>query len=219
MISIKRLLLFLKFYFRNLFRGKKGNIHISLLTYCDTKCKLDKNTYVDRLCNLHNVQMGSYSYIGYGSSINNTMIGKFCSVASDVKIGLGRHPTQMVSTSPVFYSEFNFFKKCFNKSTIEESSPVIIRNDVWIGSRAIICDGVTIGDGAIIGAGAVVTKDVPSYAIVAGVPAHVIRYRFSPDICEKLSALKWWDWDEYLLMDRASDFHDSLAVINKYSSS
>ncbi len=96
------------------------------------------------------------------------------------------------------------------------SKKTTIGNDVWVGRNASIIAGVNIGNGAIIGSGAVVTKDVPDYAIVGGVPARIIRYRFSPEQIEALNRIKWWDWDDKTIADRYDEFFDIDKFIEKY---
>ena len=124
------------------------------------------------------------------------------SVAYGVRIGLPEHPVNMVSTSPKIYRNIKL------KDIKDVYFPPIIGNDVWIGANAIILQGVTIGDGAIIAAGAVVTKDVPPYAIVGGVPAKVIKYRFSDDVILKLLEIKWWDKPEEWTTQNLDKFTD-----------
>lgn len=116
----------------------------------------------------------------------------------------------LISTSPEIY-------KIVEENYNELKNPPVIMNDVWIGSKAIVLQGVKIGNGAIIAAGAVVTKDVPSYAIVAGVPARIIKYRFSEDIIKKIENTKWWDNEESWIdtnKKKFTDIEDFLEVIN-----
>ncbi|MDY0116722.1 MAG: CatB-related O-acetyltransferase [Sulfurimonadaceae bacterium] len=144
----------------------------------------------------NNVTVGEYSYICSGTSIINTAIGKFCSIAAEVKIGLGKHPVnEFISTFPAFYATNNSGCKIsfVDEQIYEEFEFITIGNDVWIGCRAMILDGITIGNGAIIAAGAIVTKDVPAYAVVAGVPAKIIKYRFNKEEILTLEKFKWWN--------------------------
>ncbi len=166
----------------------------------DRKCcinpasKIENNCHILENCLILNSTINSYSYVGKNSIIQNTSIGSFCSIANDVFIGLGTHPTSLFSTSPLFYNSNNTFniRLVDTDYAFDEYQPIKIGNDVWIGARAIVMDGVTIGDGAIVAAGAVVTKDIPNYAIVGGVPAKIIRYRFSAEKIEKLLKSQWW---------------------------
>ena len=126
-------------------------------------------------------------------------IGKFCSLACGAKFLFtsGNHSMQSLSTYtfPIFHEEWGLDAKDI-RSAWDNKGDIVIGNDVWIGYEAVILSGVTVGDGAIIGARAVVTKDVPPYTIVAGVPARPIRKRFDEEVIAKLQALRWWDWDE-----------------------
>ena len=162
---------------------------------------------------LRRVSLGKYSYIAKNSNISNCVIGKFCSIGPNFCCGLGIHPTNGVSTSPMFYSTArqNGVSLCKNDKT-EEFKQTIIGNDVFIGANVIVLDGVTIGDGSIVGAGAVVNKDVPPYAIVAGVPAAIKRYRFDEKTIDSLLRIRWWD-DETKLPSVEKYFFDVPAFI------
>ena len=155
----------------------------------------DYNTIFEHVF-LKNVTLDNFTYISKNSEIMNTRIGKFCSIGEQCKIGLGIHPTNYISTHPIFYSTRKQAQISFvNEDMYEEYKEVVIKNDVWIGSRVMITDGVTVHNGAIVAAGSVVTKDVPAYAIVAGIPAKIIRYRFPEKDRLELEESKWWDRD------------------------
>lgn len=131
------------------------------------------------------------TYICSNTYIDNCKsIGKYCSIGRDVSIGVGTHPIDWITTSPLFYSKQRGLvnETIYNHNNM--NSPTIIGNDVWIGTKAIIMSGVTIGDGAIIAAGAVVTKNVKAYEIVAGVPAKRLKDRFSDNIIKEMINFK-----------------------------
>ena len=139
-------------------------------------------------------RVDDFSYVSYNCMINNCSIGKFCSIATGAKIGLGIHPLNFISTSPLFYSKSNPLRQSLvEKSSFTQSKLTRIGNDVWIGANATILDGINVGDGAVIGANSVVTKDVEPYSIVGGVPAKKIKSRFSPKIIEMLMESAWWN--------------------------
>lgn len=162
-------------------------------TYASITCQFSDYVKIYRGAILNNVTIGAYTYVSY-SRINNATIGSFCSIAADVNVGPGEHPTNFLSTHPVFYSDSSIFGQVNTmKLDFEENRRITIGNDVWIGLGATVLNGVSIGDGAIVAAGSVVTKDIPPYAIVCGVPARVIKYRFPDCVIEKLIQLSWWN--------------------------
>lgn len=139
----------------------------------------------------------AYSYIARGTIVSDCEIGKFTSIGPNCTLGYGQHPTNWVSTSPVFYSSEKIIETLSaDKSYFKaERERISIGNDVWIGAQVYIKNGVTIGDGAIIAAGAVVVNEVKPYSIVGGVPAKLIKMRFSEDIIDELLSIKWWNKD------------------------
>jgi acetyltransferase-like isoleucine patch superfamily enzyme len=165
-----------------------------------------------------NCSIGAYTYLSNNSSVFNTQIGRFCSIGPNFICGRGIHSTDGISTSPMFYSTLKQNGITLSGSDkIEEFKNIVIGNDVLIGMNVVILDGVRVGDGAVIGAGAVVNKDIPPYAIAAGVPAKVVKYRFREDIIEKLLKIKWWNWDIGKLREVEVYFHDIEQFVDKYS--
>jgi virginiamycin A acetyltransferase len=162
--------------------------------------------------------IGDYSYIAENSRINQTRIGKFCSIGPNLLSGYGIHPIHGISTSPMFYSTLKQNGYSLSKEDkITERKPITIGNDVFIGMNVTILDGISIGDGAVIGAGCIVSKDIPPYTIAIGVPVQIIRKRFTDEQIEKLLKIKWWNFQEMELQEVEKFFFDVDAFIDKYS--
>lgn len=200
---------------------KNNNIFIDSNVYFNkTKFngynRIFKNTYVN-----HST-VGRFSYIGRDSILNNVSIGSFCSIAPYTVVIYGTHPTNFVSTHPIFYSTakhcgISFVDKNKYKEFSyigEDQKSVIIGNDVWIGHSVKIVEGVTIHDGAVVLAGSIVTKDVEAFSIVGGVPAKHIKYRFDSKTREKLLFLKWWEKDIGWIKKHSDDFLDIENFLN-----
>lgn len=147
------------------------------------------------------LELGAYSYLGSDCDVRAAAIGRFCSIARRVSIAQAEHPVDSVSSHPIAFnpaSAFasdNYFAAVSRRRPVPIEPRVTIGHDVWIGDGAFIRSGVAIGTGAIVAAGAVVVRDVPPYAIVGGVAARVLKYRFSPEIIARLLASEWWTKD------------------------
>jgi phosphonate metabolism protein (transferase hexapeptide repeat family) len=164
--------------------------------------------------------LGDYSYVMEYNQIVNCSIGKFCSIASFVRLNPSNHPLKRPTSHHFTYraAMFGLGDDDLEVFAWRKSQPVKVGHDVWIGHNATVMPGVSIGNGAAVGSSAVVTRDVEPYTIVAGVPARVIRSRFSDGIAEKLEAMKWWNWSHDTLRERLPDFRKSAEeFIEKYS--
>jgi len=196
------------------------NIKVGWGTYIDGRCSFEEGVEIWPGCRVKNTSIGRCTYVRENCQLNNCRIGKFCSIAPSVLIGLGRHPVRHVATSPVFYrNSAPCSMLCMETVFLEEYLPIEVGNDVWIGTRAIIRDGVAIGNGAVIGAGAVVTQDVPAYAIVGGVPARTLRYRFDEETINTLLSIAWWDRDPKWLEEHINAFPDVERFVSLVQSS
>ena len=183
----------------------------------------DRETvYLKNVIDNPNIQIGDYTIYNdfvhdprefrknnvlyhYPINKDRLIIGKFCSIACSAKFlfNSGNHKMASLSTYtfPLFFEEWDLEKENVAQAW-DQKGDIIIGNDVWIGYEAVILPGVTIGDGAVIGCRAVVTKDVPPYTIVGGVPAKPIRKRFDEETIKELQKIKWWDWPEEKITEK-----------------
>ncbi len=171
----------------------------TILSYIPKSVELGESLFIKKYVSISEdlKEIGKHVYIGDRTEvINCRKIGSFSSISHDVKLGLSNHHLDLVSTS-------SFFKKYDdNKSEVcglSKQSPLIVEPDVLISANALIMDGITIGVGAVVGAGAFVNKDVPPYAVVAGSPGKVIRYRFDKETVDRLVKSKWWESSEEVI--------------------
>jgi acetyltransferase-like isoleucine patch superfamily enzyme len=168
------------------FNDRTGNRilskRVALSAIQGTLIWIQPETVVDR-----HARIGSYTYLGFRCSVGPTEIGRYCSIADNVSVGPGEHALTGISTSAALMDDAH---------AEMTSLPCRVGNDVWIGVDSIIRRGVSVGNGAIIGANSFVNKDVPPFAIVAGSPARLIRFRFPPEIIAKIEASRWWDLEQ-----------------------
>lgn len=207
-----------------LFRVYNG-CHISLRAQLGKDIHLEGSSIISAGTSLNRVSVGFGSYFSTECKFENTSIGRYVSIGPNVKtLTAGSHPTRnFVSTYPAFYRTQHIIGISYcSRDKFEEhryaneetKRAILIENDVWIGAGAVIFEGVTIHNGAIIGAGALVTKDVPAYAIVGGVPAKVIRQRFLNEDIQFLQKLKWWDKGEDWIKENG-DYFESIEKLKK----
>lgn len=182
------------------------------------RCSFGREVRIYQNTLIAEASIGFASYVGGHCVLKNCTIGKYCSIGGHVQIGLGVHPTNLISSYPGFYSaKASGALKLGASEQIQESKHIVIGNDVWIGNNVIVLDGVTIGDGAIIGAGAVVTRDVEPYAVMVGVPAALVRHRFDEEMIGFLLEFRWWDRSPEFLRQNAELFRDPKRFVQAMS--
>lgn len=200
-------------------RSRFPGVTFSTGTYADSKSSFNSPVALAENVVVLDSCIGKYSYVAANSHIYRCNVGSFCSIGPLLLTGLGMHPSRnFVSTHPSFYAPTNSSPISFvNQQRFAELKRILIGNDVWIGARVTIVDGVMIGDGAIIAAGAVVASDVEPYSIVGGVPAKLIRKRFTNEQIAFLLKFKWWEKSEEWLSSNAFLFDNVENFINELS--
>ncbi len=171
------------------------------------QCVFDEEVMVAPFASIQNSKIGTLTSIGRNTTITHSEIGKYCAISWNCSINAIQHPTNRISVSAFPYVPYvgNFVKE-----RDQHYEKVYVKNDVWIGANSVIMPGVTVGNGAIIGANAVVTKDVPDYAIVVGIPAKIIKYRFDDTIISSLLEFNWWDLDKTIIKNNIHLFKENL---------
>lgn len=183
-----------------------SHINLREKTYL-MRCLLQDYVSIGNNSVIENSFINSYTYLGKYCIINNTFIGKFCSIAQGLSCGSGNHPTDLISTSPLFYSSSLNCEITFSHIELYGGNPTThIGHDVWIGANVFVKSGITIGNGAIVAAGAIVMKDVTPYSIVGGVPAKEIRKRYTNEDIAILENIQWWNWPEEHLREAVTLF-------------
>lgn len=188
--------------------------HIALFCVLQ-EASFDKTAAICTGVKFYRGKIGKYSYIGNNSFVIDTEIGNFTSISTDCYIGGTSHPTDWVSTSPVFHKWGNIMKKNFANHEFEIFKKTTIGNDVWIGNRVMIKAGIKIADGAVVGMGSVVTKDIGPYEIWAGNPAKLIRKRFDNEVITELLNTEWWNWNDEKIAEHANDMNNIGAFLRK----
>ena len=198
--------------------SERGLIHPTATV---TLSQIGRYTEIAERCTVSESSVGDYSYMKRDCEVWAARIGKFVNMASHVRLNATNHPVWRATLHHFTYRAHDYWPDAQREDSFfdwRRSHAVSIGHDVWIGHGATVLPGVSVGNGAVIGAGAVVSRDVPAYTIMGGVPAREIRRRFPSEIGERLDALAWWDWNHGRLRDALEDFRNLAieAFLNKH---
>ena len=194
--------------------------------FVHSDCEITDSTFgryveIGRGSRIAHSTLGDYSYCDRYADIANAEIGKFSNIASYVRIGATDHPMDKASLHHFHYRSADYFDDATHDEdwfALRRSRQAIIGHDTWIGHGAQIRPEVSVGHGAVIAGGASVTKDVPPYMIVAGIPAAPLRLRFDAEVADRMMSLAWWDWSHDRLRAALEDFRKlpAVAFLEKY---
>lgn len=175
--------------------------------------RIDRNTLI------YHSKLDYASYIGNNSMVMHSEIGKFCSLSWGITIGPANHDYTRLTTHDFLYNQFYDLNPTNDAAYDRFKNKTIVENDVWIGTGAVVLNGVKIGNGSVIGANAVVTKDIEPYAIAVGNPAKIIKMRFQDDIINNLLELKWWELPQEIIRNNftlfsSNDIENTIEKLN-----
>ncbi|HWC28460.1 MAG TPA: DapH/DapD/GlmU-related protein [Dehalococcoidia bacterium] len=196
--------------------GPEPNIHETSRIH---RSEIGPWAWIGPNCSISESTFGDYSYTAGDVSIIYSEVGKFCSIASHVRLNPGNHPMERVTQHHMTYRRAQYGFGDTNDEAFfdwRRAAKVTIGHDVWLGHGVIVLPGVSVGTGAVVGAGAVVTRDVEPYTIAVGVPAKPLRPRFHPHVVEKLQRIAWWDWPRELLEERLDELCDLPSFLERY---
>ena len=187
-------------YLKSLLSLKKlTQKHIAFSALWDTDSSFTEFTHILRGARLTNSKIGKYSRVGVNCKLTNVTVGNFSCIGANSVMGVGQHPTNYLTYHSIFYKKGNWgwhddwikYPKGF-----QEQAHITVGNNVWIGQKVVVMDGVSIGDNSIVATGAIVTKDVPAYSIVGGVPAKIIKVLFDDETRKRLDEIQWWNLED-----------------------